>query len=324
MHRQQSKRMTNLWWLAAGTLWVFMSAPTMVVAKVQVVTSTPGYADIVRQVGGKHVQVQSIMRGPENVHNVIPKPSYMIRLRKARLFVHSGLDAELWVPTLIKGARRSHLLPGQDGNVDVSRDIRLKEVPARSDLTRALGDLHAFGNTHYALDPLNGIVIARTISDALKRTDASNARQYDERFKAYEKRLREMTNRLVAKMKPYRGTPVVVYHRTWPYFLDRFGLVRAAEIEPKPGIAPGPGHLAQCVEKMKTQGIKIIVVGTFDNQRHAEFVARRTGAKVVRLAQEVNAIKDVDSYEKLFEYNVNTLIAAFEEVAIKPKMTDDK
>ena len=115
------------------------------IAKVRVVTTTPTYADIVRQIGGEHVKVESIMRGMENVHNVIGKPSHMMKLRKADLFVHSGLDAEPWVPLLIKGARRSHLRPGQVGDVNVARGISLKEVPQRGELTRAQGDIHVFG-----------------------------------------------------------------------------------------------------------------------------------------------------------------------------------
>ena len=104
------------------------------------------------------------MRGPENPHNVIPKPSFVMKLRKADLFVHLGLDAEPWVPNLLRSARRERLLAGGDGNVDASKGIDLLEVPSRGELTRALGDIHVYGNTHYVLDPLNGIVIGRTIA----------------------------------------------------------------------------------------------------------------------------------------------------------------
>ena len=289
----------------------------------RVVTTTPNLADITRNVGGSHVQVQSIMRGPENAHHVAAKPSHMLKLRKADLFVHTGLDAEPWVELLIKGARRAHLLTGQGGNVDVSRGVRLIEVPRRTELTRAFGDIHVHGNTHYSLDPLNGVVIARNITDALKRADPNHAEQYEANYEAYAKRLRDLSKRLTAKLKPYRGTPVAVYHRTWPYFLKRFGLVRTIEIEPKPGIAPGPWRLAQSVSDMQAAGVKVVIVATYDHRKNAQFVARRAGARVVPLAQEVRAIKDVDSYEKLFEHNAAELISAFKAAGIKPKDPDD-
>jgi hypothetical protein len=39
-------------------------------------------------------------------------------------------------------------------------------------------------------------------------------------------------------MAPYKGTKVVTYHRSWPNFMDRFGLDVVGYVEPKPGIPP--------------------------------------------------------------------------------------
>ncbi len=287
-------------------------------APIRIVTTTRTLADIAAQVGGERVEVESIMRGPENVHNVVAKPSFMTRLRMADLFIHGGLDAEPWVPNLIKGARKAELLPGDEGNVDASRSIALKEVPARGELSRALGDIHVYGNTHYPLDPLNGIIIARTIADALGRTDPAHRAGFDANVEAFATRVRELTERLEAKMEPYRGTPVVTYHRSWPYFLDRFGLRRIAEIEPKPGISPGPGHLERCVETMTAQGAKIVIAETFNPRKAAESVARRAGGRAVVLAHEVGALPEADSYEKLFETDVALLLAAFADAGVRP------
>jgi len=300
----------------AGLMLVGLSPP--VNAAIRVVTTTPGYADIVKQIGGSKVSVASVMRGPENVHNVSPRPSQMMKVKKAKLFVHSGLDGEAWAPLLLKGARNANLLPGRPGNVDVSRGIRLKEVPQRGQLTRALGDIHVFGNTHYALDPLNIVIIARTITDALKRVEPDSADEFESNYKAYAKRMRSLSERLVEKMKPFKGVPVVTYHRTWPYFLARFGLVSIGEVEPKPGISPGPRHLLECVERMQSQGGKIVIVESFNSLDNAKSVAERVNGKAIVLAQEVKAVSGIDTYEKLFEYDIDRLIEAFKEVGVAP------
>jgi len=295
-----------------------VAAPQPAPAKIRVVTSTPTLADIAGRIGGDHVDVQSIMRGPENVHNVIAKPSSMMKLRKADLLIHSGLDAEPWVPMLIKGARNAEILYGQPGNVDVSPGIVLKEVPRRGELSRALGDIHVYGNTHYALDPLNGIIIARTIALALTRADPFHRNDFDANYEAFAQRMRELTEQLAMKMEPYRGTKVVTYHRTWPYFLDRFGLIKVAEIEPKPGIPPGPRHLSRCVETMEARGAKVVIVETYNSRKNADNVARRVEGEAVVLAQEVRALPEVDTYEALFENNVDALLAAFDKLEIEP------
>lgn len=289
-------------------------------ATIRVVATSQAYADIARSVGGGLVRVEAIMRGPENPHNVVPKPSHMMKLRRAKLFIYSGLDAEPWVPLLIKGARKHAFLPGQTGNVDASRGIALKEIPKSGQLSRALGDIHVFGNPHYILDPENGIVVAETILNALERVDPTHGESYQRNFDDYATRIRETTRRLEREMAPYRGTKVAIYHRAWPYFFDRFGMVKVAEVEPKPGITPGPRHLNECIEKMKAAGVKLVVVETFSSRKNAQFIAEKVGGQAVVLALDVRALPQCDTYLNMIEYNVHTMIGAMREVGIQPRM----
>ena len=186
------------------------------------------------------------------------------------------------------------------------------------ELSRALGDIHVYGNTHYMLDPLNGVIVGRTIANALTRADPAHRNDFDANYEVFAERTRELTERLAARMEPYRGTPVTTYHRSWPYFLARFGLVKVAEVEPKPGIAPGPQHLSRCVETMEARGAKVVIVETYNPKKNADKVAGRVDGEAVVLAQEVRALPDVDTYEKLFEYNVDALVAVFQQLGIQP------
>jgi ABC-type Zn uptake system ZnuABC Zn-binding protein ZnuA len=282
-------------------------------AEIRVVTTNTTLADLARQVGEGRVRVESLMRGPENAHNVIPKPSFVVKLRKADLFVHLGLDAEPWVPNLVRAARRERMLPGGEGNVDVSRGIALLEVPSAGALSRAMGDIHVYGNTHYALDPLNGSIIAGNLAEAFSRVDPTNAALYEEQTRKLERSLRELTDSLQERIEPLRGSRVVVYHRTWPYFLKRFSLEKLAEVEPKPGIAPGPRHIADLAERMKRSGIGLVLVETYSNRKIAERLADLAEARSVVLAQEVKALPGVESYQALFRHNVEALLAASSE-----------
>ena len=288
--------------------------PSFALAEVRVVTTNPTLADLTRQIGGEQVRVESLMRGPENPHNVIPKPSFVMKLRKADLFVHLGLDAEPWVPNLLRSARQARLLSGGEGNVNASMGIGLLEVPSQGELTRALGDIHVYGNTHYVLDPLNGIVIGRTIARALTRVDPEHASLFDERARELDRDLRALTEKLTQAMTPLAGARVVTYHRTWPYFLKRFSLQKLDEVEPKPGIAPGPRHISQLADEMKRAGVGLVIVETFSNQRTARRLAELSDGRTVLLAQEVHAIPGVETYQALFQYNAEALLAAHREL----------
>src|SRR5258708_36364514 len=103
--------------------------PSIACANLKIVTTATDYADLARQIGGDKVNVHSVMKGPENVHNVIAKPTEMVYLNAADLFVHSGLDTEPWRDNLLRGARNPKVNQGQPGWVDMSNGITLKEVP---------------------------------------------------------------------------------------------------------------------------------------------------------------------------------------------------
>ena len=177
-------------------------------AELRVVTPTPALADLARRVGGDRVASSSLMRGPENAHNVVPTPSFALRLRKADLFVHLGLDAEPWVPNLVRSARQQRLLPGGEANVDASPGISLLEVPAPGGLSRAFGDIHVYGNPHYLLDPLNGIRVGLTLAEAFTRADPAGAGAYAANAAALAERLRALSERLERELRPWTPTRI--------------------------------------------------------------------------------------------------------------------
>src|SRR5438105_13099413 len=146
-------------------------------ANVKIVTTTTDYADIAKQIGGDKVDVHSVMKGPENVHAVIAKPTEMVYLNKADLFVHSGLDTEPWRDNLMKGARNPRILDHKPGNVDMSTGIELKEVPTGK-IDRSLGDVHAYGNPHFTLNPQIAQRMAATLVKAMMAADPANADLY--------------------------------------------------------------------------------------------------------------------------------------------------
>src|SRR6476646_12013647 len=114
-----------------------LTTPLLASAQLKIVTTTTDYADIARQIGGDRVDVHSVMKGPENVHNVMAKPTEMVYLNQADLFVHSGLDTEPWRDNLVRGARNPKVIENAPGWVDMSNGIKLKDVPT-GQISRAM------------------------------------------------------------------------------------------------------------------------------------------------------------------------------------------
>src|SRR5712671_3334356 len=146
-------------------IW-FLILPFAKAGTIKVVTTTTDMKSIAELIGGDKVSVSSIATGYQNPHFVDPKPSYIISLSQADLFITVGLDLETgWSPQLLSSSRNSKIQKGANGYVDASTGVTLYQVP--SSLNRAEGDIHIYGNPHYWLDPVNGKVIARNIADGL-------------------------------------------------------------------------------------------------------------------------------------------------------------
>jgi ABC-type Zn uptake system ZnuABC Zn-binding protein ZnuA len=153
----------------------------------KVVATLPDYAWVAEQIGGDFVEVHAIARGNQDAHFVRPRPSYSVLLRNADLFISTGLDLELWVPTLLDSAGNPHVLEGAPGYVAAWPGIELLDVPAT--LSRSEGDVHIYGNPHIHTDPLNMVSVARNVLAGLRKIDPARAEEYEANEKALEERL---------------------------------------------------------------------------------------------------------------------------------------
>ena len=153
----------------------------------RVVATLPDYAWAAEQIGGDLVEVHSIARGNQDAHFVRPRPSYTMLMRNADVFITTGLDLELWVPTLLDAAGNARILEGGPGYVAAWPGVEMLDVP--DTISRSQGDLHVFGNPHIHTEPLNMVRIARNIAAGLERVDPEHAEVYAEGVKALADRL---------------------------------------------------------------------------------------------------------------------------------------
>jgi len=286
-------------------------------AAVNVVATTEDLADLTRQVGGDRVKVEAIARGYQDPHFVEAKPSFILKLAKADLLVAVGRELEVgWLPPLVQQSRNSRIQPGADGYLDASLTVRILEIPT-GQITRAMGDVHPLGNPHYWLDPGNGRHIAKAIADKLSRMAPADAAYFATRYADFDRRLAEAEKRWDALMAPYKGLKVVTYHRSWPNFVDRFGLDVIGYVEPRPGIPPSPGHTLDLIAEMKRQGVKILIVEPYFDLKTPNSIARETGARVLVLPPSVGGEKDITDFIALFDHDVDLLVRTIRETGAR-------
>ncbi len=282
---------------------------SMAGAQIKVVTTLTDLKSITELIGGDRVDVFAIATGYQNPHFVDPKPSYILKLAHADMFVTVGLDLETgWVPPLLNSARNAKIQKGGEGYVDASTGVPLLQVP--TSLNRGEGDIHIYGNPHYWLDPANGRIIAQNIYNCLGRLDPDHRDAFKANLQRFNETMDAKMKEWTAKAAAFRGTKVIVYHNEWPYFEQRFGIVIADFLEPKPGIPPTPSQLAKVIGEMKRDNMKIIINSPYFTSDAADLVARNVGGKVVTLATSVGAYDGIKTYFDLFDYDVAQLVSA--------------
>src|SRR6478736_5630218 len=297
--------------LLLGMLGVLLALGAQ--AKLNIVVTTPDLAAIAKEVGGDKVEITTLARPTEDPHFVDAKPSFIVKLNRADALIEGGAELEIgWLPPLLAGARNDKIQSGQPGRILCNEGISMLEVP--SQMTRAEGDIHPLGNPHYAIDPVNAKTVAAHLADAFTKLDSSGTEAYRANAQKFTAALDAKLAEWAAKLAPFKGAKVVSYHKSWPYFAERFGLEMDIFLEPKPGIPPSPAHLASVIAKMKEEKARVIIVDPYLNRKTAETVARSTDATVVDVAQFPGGVKGTEGgYIALMDYLVNSLAKALGE-----------
>lgn len=278
---------------------------------INVLTTTEDLKSITEAIGGDKVKVDSLAKGYQDPHFVDAKPSFMMKAKNADLFIVIGLELEIgYEELIINGSRNMKIRIGQPGYLDVSEGVGLLEVPTTTKVDRSMGDVHPMGNPHYWLDPENIKIVAYNIANRLSELSPNNAQYFQENLASFDKKIDEKMVEWNKKMEPFKGRKIAIYHRSWPYFVDRFGLAVACELEPKPGIPPSPAHLKEVIDVIKRDKVNVILMEVFYDEKPAQFVANQTGAKVVIVPNSVGGTKEANDYFGLIDTIINKLADA--------------
>ncbi len=279
-----SALLTALPALLAATL-ALLATPNIARADLQVVATLPDLAAIAREIGGEHVTVTALAPPSQDPHYVDPRPNLILPLNRADLLVVNGLELEVgWLPPLQVAARNGRIQTGGEGYFDASAVVRRLGVP-QSKVDRAMGDIHPGGNPHFLLDPRAARQIAAALANRMVKLDPSNSAAYRANASAFDEALATFARAQQARFAALSAEQrrVVAYHASLVYLFDWLGLIEAETVEPRPGIAPTPAHVARVLSLMKQQGIRVVVQEAYYPQKTSQTLTRLVGGRVVVL-----------------------------------------
>lgn len=293
-------------WQACLYLFLAMSPQADAQQKLRIAATTASIASVAGEIAGSTAEIYAIAPSNRNLHFISPTPKDVLKVKKADIFAHGGLDLEVWRGPLLDASGRKEFISGERA-IDVSHAIELMNPP--EEISRAHGDIHVHGNPHYWTDPVNAQQIADTLAGRLAEIYPDSAGFFQANAGRFKARIDERLAEWQKRLAPFKGSKVIAYHDSWPYFLRRFGLEAAGFLEPQPGIAPTPRHLDELKQIMKNGSVRVILLEPYQEKKTAEKLVRETGAVLALLQQHDGP--EAGGYEAMIEKNVTALQQAF-------------
>ena len=269
--------------LIHALLAIALILPVPASATVRVVATLPSLAAIAREVGGPDATVESMLPPNIDPHFADAKPSLVVTLSRADLLVENGLELEVgWLPALVQQSRNAKIATGANGRFDASTVVRRLEVP-RGPVDRAQGDVHPGGNPHFLYDPRAGAAVVRALAARLAAIDPTHAAGFQSRAANVASELETFARTETAAFAtlPAGHRTVVTYHRSLIYLCDWLGLTSPISVEPRPGVAPDPAHVAKVLAQLKSLPSRVILQEEFYPTSTTTTLARLGAATLV-------------------------------------------
>lgn len=282
---------------------VLLLLPLSLHAKIKVVTTLPDIAEVVREIGQSHVDVQSLLQGNEDPHYAEARPDFILKVNRADVVCGVGLDLEVgWLPKVLEKSGNAKVQVGSDTYCELGRTVKAIDIPSGI-INRSLGDIHAHGNPHFNLSPLKlaegASEVLRALSVALPEQKAELQKNYD----SFVAKMKTLQSKMQAQIKPGK---VMEYHKEYTYFFAAYGLSSAGSLEEKPGMPPSAARIAQVAKLAKEQKVVILYASPSAPHKTLERFQELSGIPVVVVPSYVTKDEKTNSVEKLQTLLVNS------------------
>jgi zinc/manganese transport system substrate-binding protein len=276
-------------------------------AELHVFACEPEWAALTKELADDKVDIYTATNAFQDPHHIQARPSLIAKMRHADMLVCTGAELEIgWLPVLLRQSANDKLQPGQPAYFEAAEQVTLLEKPAQVD--RSMGDVHPEGNPHLQLDPHRIGEVAQKLSQRLSLLDPANAAFYQQRYQAFAQRWQQAITQWEAKAAPLKGVPVAVYHKGYVYLFTWLGIHEIVALEPKPGLPPSAGYLAEVKDKIAKQPVKMVIYSAYQSDQAANWLGTNAHIPVVKLPFTVGGDDQAKDLFGLFDDTVERLL----------------
>jgi len=238
--------------------------------RLQISVSVASIQWLVDQIGGEHVQTQSLTTTGDDPHTYEPSPSQMTAMAASELYFTAGVEfEEVWIPKFTDANSNLQVM-------DVSEGIERIPIPNNSNDKRSE---NKGLDPHIWLSPVNMRLIANNIASILESKDPENAELYQSNLEKALSVTENIDNQLVQKLTQTKRLQFLIIHPSLGYFSNAYGLqMIPVEVD---GQEPSPTQLAEILAASKAYGIQTLFTQTGTNPLNVQMLAEQAGIKTI-------------------------------------------
>ena len=274
-----------------GILLAACSRKQQAEGKIIVAVSIPPLAQFVERIGGDNVRAIIMVPPGASPHTYEPRPSQLVELSEATMYVKVGSPIEFevtWLDKLVSVNESMSI-------VDCSKGIAFDTGHSRDHACE-----HSSSDPHIWVSPHNAAVMVGTICEGLVSIDPGHQQLYKSNRDRYIAELENLDRRIKNTFAAIKSRKFIVYHPAWGYFARRYGLDQLP-IEEE-GKEPTAKTIASLIENARRDGIEIIFASPQFSSESAEVIAKEIGGRVIL----------IDPLEKEYIANIERVLGELE------------
>jgi ABC-type Zn uptake system ZnuABC Zn-binding protein ZnuA len=284
-------------------------------------------ADIVQNIAGERLTVETLMPVGVDPHSYQPTPQDVARIAESDLLILNRIGLEEALDNVLLNTGGDFILVEAAAGLEY-RDPVLEIHEDEHLLTGEQDELddhlkiedehgHADFDPHFWLNPIHVITYVENITQGLIQVDPEGADEYNLNAETYILALNELDAWIESQVEmiPPERRLLVTNHESLGYFADRYGFKVTGAIIPSAttGASPTAQDLAALTERILETGAPAIFLETGTNPRLAEQLASETGIKIIPdLSTHSTGSSEAhtSTYIEMMRYNTTLIVEA--------------
>mgnify|MGYP000875162226 CR=1 FL=1 len=276
-----------------------------------VLASTSFLADIVQNVAGDRLQVQSLLPIGADPHAYQPVPADIAKIAESDLLILNGLEYEHFIESLLENADGERIV------VEATDGLTRHEDEEHADEAES-GENHEHeaGDPHLWLDPNLVITYVENIRDGLIQVDPDGKEIYEQNAQVYINQLQELDAWIVEQVNqiPAERKLLVTNHEALNYFAERYGFEVVGTVLPSASTnaQSSAQQMAQLIDDINAIDVPAIFLSDVENATLAEQIASETDVKIVNnlYLESLTVGEPAGTYLDMMRHNVNLIVDA--------------